>query len=164
MTSSSETDQPIDQSTAEQISECNATGRTPVVFIHGLWLLPSSWDRWAELFEKNGYTALTPGWPDDPETTDEANAHPEVMAHKTVGQVADHYNAIIDQLDRKPALVGHSFGGMIAQKPRRARTSPRPPSRSTPHRSRASCRCRSRRCGRPCRSSRTRPTGTAPSR
>ncbi len=115
MTSSSETDQPIDQSTAEQISECNATGRTPVVFIHGLWLLPSSWDRWAELFEKNGYTALTPGWPDDPETTDEANAHPEVMAHKTVGQVADHYNAIIDQLDRKPALVGHSFGGLLAQ-------------------------------------------------
>ena len=115
MTSSSETDQPIDQPTAEQISECNATGRTPVVFIHGLWLLPSSWDRWAELFEKNGYTALTPGWPDDPETTDEANAHPEVMAHKTVGQVADHYNAIIDQLDRKPALVGHSFGGLLAQ-------------------------------------------------
>jgi non-heme chloroperoxidase len=115
MTSSTETDQPIDQATAEQISECNATGRTPVVFIHGLWLLPSSWDRWAELFEKNGYTALTPGWPDDPETTDEANAHPEVMAHKTVGQVADHYNAIIDQLDRKPALVGHSFGGLLAQ-------------------------------------------------
>ena len=58
---------------------------TPVVFIHGLWLLPSSWDRWATVFEEAGYTALTPGWPDDPETVEEANAHPEVFAHKTVG-------------------------------------------------------------------------------
>ena len=86
-----------------------------MVFIHGLWLLPSSWDRWADVFEENGYTALTPGWPDDPETVEEANAHPEVFAHKTVGQVADHYAAIIDKLDEKPAVIGHSFGGLLAQ-------------------------------------------------
>ena len=58
----------------QQIERANATGRTPVVFVHGLWLLPSSWDRWATVFEEAGYTALTPGWPDDPETVDEANA------------------------------------------------------------------------------------------
>ena len=63
------------------------------MFVHGLWLLPSSWDRWAELFEAAGYVALTPGWPDDPETVEEANAHPEVFAHKSVGQVADHFAA-----------------------------------------------------------------------
>ena len=67
----------------EQIERANATGLTPVVFVHGLWLLPSSWERWAEVFEAAGYTALTPGWPDDPETVDEANEHPEVFAHKT---------------------------------------------------------------------------------
>jgi non-heme chloroperoxidase len=100
---------------AEQIEDANAGGRTPVVFIHGLWLLPSSWDRWATVFEEAGYTPLSPGWPDDPETVEEANAHPEVFAHKTVGQVADHYAAVIARLDRKPAIVGHSFGGLLTQ-------------------------------------------------
>jgi pimeloyl-ACP methyl ester carboxylesterase len=99
----------------EQIDRANDTGLTPVVFIHGLWLLPSSWDRWATVFEEAGYTALTPGWPDDPETVEEANAHPETFAHKTVGQVADHFGAIIAGLTRKPAVVGHSFGGLLTQ-------------------------------------------------
>jgi non-heme chloroperoxidase len=101
--------------TAEQIDEANATGRTPVVFIHGLWLLPSSWDRWAALFEEAGYTALTPGWPDDPETVEEAKAHPEVFAHKTIRQVADHFADVIGQLKKKPAVIGHSFGGLLTQ-------------------------------------------------
>ena len=100
---------------AEQIERANASGKTPVVFIHGLWLLPSSWDRWAELFEEAGYTALTPGWPDDPETVAEAKAHPEVFAGKTVGQVADHYSDVIRQLAKKPAVIGHSFGGLLTQ-------------------------------------------------
>jgi pimeloyl-ACP methyl ester carboxylesterase len=104
-----------DANTAEQIDQANASGRTPVVFIHGLWLLPSSWNRWAAVFEAAGYVPLTPGWPDDPDTVEEANAHPEVFAHKTVGQVADHYSAIIEKLDRKPAILGHSFGGLLVQ-------------------------------------------------
>ena len=103
------------RTTEEQVAQANATGLAPVVFIHGLWLLPSSWDRWAAVFEEAGYTALTPGWPDDPQTVEEANAHPEVFAHKTVGQVADHYTAVIGQLDKKPAVIGHSFGGLLAQ-------------------------------------------------
>ena len=101
--------------TEEQIDRANATGLTPVVFIHGLWLLPSSWDRWAAVFEEAGYTALTPGWPDDPETVEEANAHPEVFAHKTVGQVADHFAEVIGRLKKKPVVIGHSFGGLITQ-------------------------------------------------
>jgi non-heme chloroperoxidase len=100
---------------AEQVKRANATGRQPVVFVHGLWLLPSSWDRWAALFDEAGYTALTPGWPDDPLTVEEANAHPEVFAHKTVGDVADHFAEVIGALDRKPAVVGHSFGGLLTQ-------------------------------------------------
>jgi len=93
----------------------NASGRQPVLFIHGLWLLPSSWDRWAALFDAAGYVALTPGWPDDPDTVAEAKAHPEVMAGKTIGQVADHFEAVIHGLDRKPVIIGHSFGGLLAQ-------------------------------------------------
>jgi non-heme chloroperoxidase len=100
---------------AQEVERANATDLTPVVFIHGLWLLPSSWDRWRAVFEEAGYTALAPGWPDDPETVQEANANPDVFAHKTVGQVADHYDEIIRRLDKKPAVIGHSFGGLLAQ-------------------------------------------------
>jgi len=105
----------ITEHEGEQIERANATGLTPVVFIHGLWLLPSSWDRWTAVFEAAGYTALTPGWPDDPETVEEANAHPETFAGKTVGQVADHYQDVIGRLAKQPAVIGHSFGGLLTQ-------------------------------------------------
>jgi non-heme chloroperoxidase len=100
---------------AEQIERANATGLTPVVFVHGLWLLPSSWDRWAALFEEAGFAGLTPGWPDDPATVEEANQHPEVFAGKSVGQVADHFEAVIRRLTKKPGVIGHSFGGLLTQ-------------------------------------------------
>ena len=98
-----------------QVEEANASGRTPVIFIHGLWLLPSSWDRWTELFEDAGYAAVTPSWPDDPETVAEARANPDVLANKTLGQVADHTAEVIGALETKPAIIGHSTGGLLAQ-------------------------------------------------
>jgi pimeloyl-ACP methyl ester carboxylesterase len=105
----------ITEHEASQVERANASGLTPVVFVHGLWLLPSSWDRWAEVFEAAGYVALTPGWPDDPETATEGREHPEAFAHKSIGQVADHFGAIIATLASKPAIIGHSFGGLLAQ-------------------------------------------------
>ncbi|WP_371403739.1 alpha/beta hydrolase [Kribbella sp. NBC_00662] len=99
-----------------EVEQANTSGKQPVVFIHGLWLLSSSWDRWRRLFEENGYSTIAPGWPDDPETVAEAREHPEVFAHKMVQAVTDHYLEAIRGLDRKPAVVGHSFGGLIAQK------------------------------------------------
>jgi pimeloyl-ACP methyl ester carboxylesterase len=98
-----------------EIEKANASGKTPVVFIHGLWLLPSSWDRWAEAFEASGYAPLKPGWPDDPRTVQEARANPDVFAGKRVGQVADHFAEVIGRLQEKPAVVGHSFGGLLTQ-------------------------------------------------
>lgn len=103
----------IAASASAQVEAANASGLRPVVFIHGLWLLPSSWDRWASVFAAAGYAPVSPGWPDDPDTVEEANAHPEVFANKSVGDVADHYSEIIAKLDRKPAVVGHSFGGLL---------------------------------------------------
>jgi pimeloyl-ACP methyl ester carboxylesterase len=100
---------------AQQVEKANAGGRTPVVFIHGLWLLPSSWDAWAEFFEEAGYAAVTPSWPDDPDTVEEARANPDVLAGKTLGQVADHTAEVIGKLERKPAVMGHSTGGLLAQ-------------------------------------------------
>jgi pimeloyl-ACP methyl ester carboxylesterase len=99
----------------DQVRRANSTGLTPVVFIHGLWLLPHSWDRWALVFDEAGYASVQPGWPDDSETVEEARLHPEVFANKTVGQVADHYAEVIGQLTKEPAVIGHSFGGLLAQ-------------------------------------------------
>ena len=98
-----------------QINEANSSGKTPVVFVHGLWLLPSSWDRWQALFKEKGYATLAPGWPDDPETVAEAKQKPEVFAHKSIGQVADHFEEVITKLTKKPAVIGHSFGGLMTQ-------------------------------------------------
>ena len=100
---------------AAQAERANATTRTPVVFVHGLWLLPSSWDRWASLFEDAGYIAIKAGWPDDPQTAEDANIHPEVFAHKSIGQIAGHVQELIHRLERKPAIIGHSFGGLLTQ-------------------------------------------------
>jgi non-heme chloroperoxidase len=105
----------ITQYETGQIAQANASGRTPVVFVHGLWLLPMSWDRWRTVFEDAGFATLSPGWPDDPNTVDEANAHPEVFAKKTVGQIADHFEDVIGLLEKRPAVIGHSFGGLLTQ-------------------------------------------------
>jgi pimeloyl-ACP methyl ester carboxylesterase len=100
---------------AQQIDQANASGKTPVVFIHGLWLLPSSWDRWAAVFEEAGYAPVTPVWPDDPETVEQARANPDVLAKKTLGQVDDHTSEVIGKLNKKPAVMGHSTGGLLCQ-------------------------------------------------
>src|SRR6266581_2950032 len=99
----------------QEIDRANTSGLQPVVFVHGLWLLASSWDNWRALFEEQGYTTLAPGWPDDPDTVAEAIDDPEVFANKRIKQVTDHYADAIRQLNRAPAVIGHSFGGLITQ-------------------------------------------------
>ena len=98
-----------------EIQAANASGDTPVVLIHGLWVLPSSWANWADFFKQAGYAPLTPDWPDDPETVGAARANPDVLAKKTLTQIADHTTEIIDALDKKPVVMGHSTGGLLAQ-------------------------------------------------
>ncbi|MFF5211425.1 alpha/beta hydrolase [Streptosporangium sp. NPDC000396] len=87
-----------------RIRRVNATGRIPVVFIHGLWLLPMSWERWAQVFGEAGFASLSPAWPCAPPPT-----------VRTADEVADHFAALIGGLERKPAVVGHSTGGLLAQ-------------------------------------------------
>lgn len=99
-----------------EIDRANTSGAQPVVFVHGLWLLPTSWDNWRALFEEQGFVALAPGWPDDPATVAHARREPSVFAHKTVGEITEHYAEVIRALDRKPIVIGHSFGGLITQK------------------------------------------------
>jgi pimeloyl-ACP methyl ester carboxylesterase len=105
----------ITEREAQQVEQANASGRTPVVFIHGLWLLPSSWDNWVAVFEEAGYAGVTPVWPDDPDTVEQARANPEDLAKKKLGDIADHTTEVIGKLTKKPALMGHSTGGLLAQ-------------------------------------------------
>jgi non-heme chloroperoxidase len=107
---------PLTSRETAEIEAANASGKRAVVFVHGLWLLPSSWDAWRTWFEEAGYATVAPGWPDDPETVEEARAHPEVFAGKKVQAVTDHHQEVVRGLTRAPALVGHSFGGLIVQK------------------------------------------------
>src|SRR5438132_6490014 len=105
----------ISERESREIAAANVSGGAPVVFVHGLWLLPSSWANWADFFKQAGYAPLTPDWPDDPETVEEARANPDVLAKKTLKQVADHPTEIINALDKKTAVMGHSTGGLLAQ-------------------------------------------------
>ncbi len=106
---------PISERESKEVEAANRSGTTPVVFIHGLWLLPSSWANWAEFFKKGGYAPLTPDWPDDPDTVEQARANPDVLAKKTLKQIADHTAQVIGGLTKKPAVMGHSTGGLLAQ-------------------------------------------------
>ena len=88
----------------------------PVLFIHGLWLHSRSWDTWIDHFTEAGYDASAPGWPGDPETVEEARSRPEAIADHGIDDVVAHYATVIKALPVKPILIGHSFGGMIAQR------------------------------------------------
>src|SRR6266511_1418079 len=98
-----------------EIEKANSAGSRPAVLIHGLWLLPSSWGRWRAHFEAAGYSTLAPQWLQEPVTVEDARAHPEMFAGKTVGQVADHIAEVIGKLTTKPVVLGHSFGGLLTQ-------------------------------------------------
>jgi pimeloyl-ACP methyl ester carboxylesterase len=111
-----EKDRQVTEWELAEVERANASGRPVVAFVHGLWLLPSSWACWRTKFEDAGYATLAPGWPDDPQTRDQAYANPQVFAGKSVQQVTDHYLAVLSGLRAKPAVIGHSFGGLIVQK------------------------------------------------
>jgi pimeloyl-ACP methyl ester carboxylesterase len=98
-----------------QIDTANASGRQPVVFVHGLWMLAGSWKSWQDLFQSKGYATVAVDWPDDAATVAEGRANPQAFANKKVGQVADHIAEVIGKLDRKPIVIGHSFGGLLVQ-------------------------------------------------
>ena len=148
----------LSTSETHNISRANATGLPPVVFVHGLWMLASSWQPWRTFFEENGYATIAPGWPDDPATTGEARANPRVFAGKSVGQVTSHIAEAIAALRHKPAIIGHSFGGLITQQLAGQGLAAMSVGDEARPRSAGYCHCRCPRSARPGQSSATPPT------
>jgi pimeloyl-ACP methyl ester carboxylesterase len=99
-----------------EVEAANASGRQPVIFVHGLWLHASSWDAWRALFDERGFAPLAPGWPGEPATVADARARPEAVAGVGVGDATAHHADVARALARPPIIIGHSFGGLIAQK------------------------------------------------
>jgi pimeloyl-ACP methyl ester carboxylesterase len=87
----------------------------PVVFIHGLWLHSTSWQNWVELFAEAGYETATPEWPGAEASIDATRERPEAQAGKGLAEIIAHHAEFVKSLDARPIVVGHSFGGLIAQ-------------------------------------------------
>lgn len=98
------------------MSSPQSPGPRPIVFIHGLWMHASTWDNWVHLVNDLGYTGIAPGWPGDSDSVTECRANPDAIANRGIAEVTEHFAKIIADLDRQPVVVGHSFGGLIAEK------------------------------------------------
>lgn len=105
----------IVQSVPPQTDQVVESTKQPVMFVHGLWLHASSWQPWVDYFADAGYDAQAPGWPDFPSTVEETREHPDFMAEQGIAEVVDHYARIIRDMPARPVVIGHSFGGLIAQ-------------------------------------------------
>lgn len=89
--------------------------RNPVVFVHGLWLHAESWNNWVQLFRDNGYQASAVSWPGDAETTEATRRNAAAVAGFGVTEIAEHIAGQLRAFDKKPILIGHSFGGLLVQ-------------------------------------------------
>ena len=87
-----------------------------IVFIHGLWVSYTSWQPWIDHFAVSGYKAIAPRWPGEADTAAMSRQNPDSQAGFGLDQITDHFAAVIEQFDTPPVAIGHSFGGLIAQK------------------------------------------------
>lgn len=99
----------------DEICRAEAMGTPVVVFVHGLWLLASSWEPWRELFESRGYATIATDWPADPPMVEQARSAPAAMAGNSLADITSHVASVLSMLSTKPIVIGHGFGGLVAQ-------------------------------------------------
>jgi non-heme chloroperoxidase len=86
-----------------------------IVLVHGLWLTPLSWEKWTDRYRSKGHNVLAPAWPGMEREIDEVRRNTQPYENLGVGEIADHYEQIIRELDKPPIIIGHSFGGAITE-------------------------------------------------
>src|SRR6201985_2572356 len=86
-----------------------------IVLIHGLWMTPLSWEHWVDRYQSRGHEVLAPAWPGLDGDIEQLRAEPSGMEHLGIGEIVDHYEAIIRELGEPPIIMGHSFGGAITE-------------------------------------------------
>lgn len=89
---------------------------TPVILIHGLWIHSNSWQNWMEVYQQAGYRPMAPGWPGDRDTVAATRRNAVAVANHGIEDITENYRRVIDSIDAAPVVIGHSFGGLIAQK------------------------------------------------
>jgi pimeloyl-ACP methyl ester carboxylesterase len=93
-----------------------AAGKT-IVFVHGLFQNPESWQAWQTYFRERGYTCYAPAYPYHAGAPDSLRQHIHpALATLTFRQVLDSITRFVDGLPEKPVVIGHSMGGLIVQK------------------------------------------------
>ena len=97
------------------MTDPTSTRTHPVLFIHGLWIHSSAWRPWQDLFEAKGYATSAPGWPGDGDTVQATRDDPDPLNEVGILDICEHYAALIEAMPVRPVVVGHSFGGLIAQ-------------------------------------------------
>lgn len=93
------------------------THATPdtIVLIHGFWVTPRSWERWAERYESQGYRVLAPAYPGFEVEVEALNEGPSPVEAITIPAIVEHLSGIIRELPAPPILIGHSAGGAFTQ-------------------------------------------------
>jgi len=87
-----------------------------IVFVHGMFQNPKSWEKWISFFESKGYECISPAWPyHEGEPVNLRNNIPESLGDLVLDDIITPLETMILKLDEKPIVIGHSVGGLIAQ-------------------------------------------------
>jgi pimeloyl-ACP methyl ester carboxylesterase len=86
-----------------------------IVFVHGMFQNPKSWQGWVRYFSEKGYNCVAPAWPLHEGEPAALRANPpDGLGDLKLKTVIASIESVVSGLDR-PIVVGHSVGGLITQ-------------------------------------------------
>lgn len=93
----------------------STTAPDTIVFVHGFWVTPRSWEHWMDFYQQQGYTVLAPAYPGFGVEVEALNTDPSPIEDLRVPAIIDTFEAVIGGLDKPPIIIGHSAGGAFTQ-------------------------------------------------